>query len=97
MKAAKISMLRSLTLLVAGLTALSVGTTWAQVSPGSAVVRAQQGGASPKVVSRAHQPVGTPHKASAFAPRPTKRRVFGAPIQAPIVGKVPAPKKPGPK
>lgn len=95
MKAAKISMLGSLTLLVAGLTAASVGTTWAQVSPRSAV--AQQGGASPKVVSRAHQPVGTPHKASSFAPHPTKRRVFGAPIQAPIVGKVPAPKKSGPK
>jgi hypothetical protein len=97
MKAAKISMLRSLTLLVAGLTAASVGTTWAQVSPRSEVVQAQQGKASPKVVSRAHQPVGTPHKASSFAPRPTKRRVFGDPIQAPIVGKVPAPKKAGPK
>jgi hypothetical protein len=34
-------------------------------------------------------------KVSSFAPRPTKRRVFGAPIQPPIVNKAPAPKKPG--
>jgi hypothetical protein len=88
MKAAKISMLGSLTLLVAALTAASVGTVRAQVSPPSPV---------PKVVARAQQPVGTPHKVSSFAPRPTKRRVFGAPIQAPILRHVPAPKKSGPK
>jgi hypothetical protein len=79
---------------VAGLTALSVGTAVPQVSPRSAVVRAQHAGSSPKVVSKAHQPVGTPHKASSFAPHPTKRRVFGAPIQAPIVSNVPPPQKP---
>ena len=45
-----------------------------------------------KTVSKVHQPVGTPHKASAFAPRPTNKRVFGAPIQAPIVHKAPEPK-----
>jgi hypothetical protein len=83
----------SLTLLV---TAFSVGTAVAQVSPESAAVRARHAGPSPKVVSKAHQPVGTPHKASSFAPHPTKRRVFGDPIQPPIVGKV-APKKPAPK
>jgi hypothetical protein len=32
-------------------------------------------------------------KASSFAPHPTKRRVFGAPIQPPIVNKAPPPKK----
>jgi hypothetical protein len=82
---------------VAGLTTFSVGTAMAQDSPRSAVVRAQHVGSSPKVVSQAHQPVGTPHKVSSFAPRPTKRRVFGAPIQAPIVSNVPPPKKTGPK
>jgi hypothetical protein len=89
----------SLTLLAAGLTALSVGTAVAQVSPRSAVVRAQHAGPSPKVVSRARQPVNTPHKVSSFAPHPTKRRVFGAPIQPPIVGNVPPPrpKKTAPK
>jgi hypothetical protein len=106
MKAAKISMgararraQLSRALLAAGLTALIVGTAAAQVSPRNAVVRAQHTGPSPKVVSRAHQPVGTPHKVSSFAPHPTKRRVFGAPIQPPIVSQVPPPppKKVGPK
>ncbi|MBS0416718.1 MAG: hypothetical protein JSR66_03325 [Proteobacteria bacterium] len=50
-----------------------------------------------KVISKSHQPVGTPHKASSFAPHPTKRRVFGDPIQAPIMHSAPAPKKPAPK
>jgi hypothetical protein len=50
-------------------------------------------GQSPKVVSKAHQPAGTPRKASSFAPHPTNRRVFGQPIQPPILGHV-APKKP---
>jgi hypothetical protein len=50
-------------------------------------------GQSPKLVSKARQPVGTPHKASSFAPHPTKRKVFGDPIQPPILGHV-APKKP---
>jgi hypothetical protein len=85
------------TVLVGCLTALIVGTAIAQVSPRSAVVRAQHAGRSPKAVSKAHQPVGTPHKVSSFAPHPTKRRVFGAPIQAPIVSSVPPPKKTGPK
>jgi hypothetical protein len=76
---------RRLTVLVAGLTALMVGTAMAQVSPRSAVVRAQHASHPPKVVSKAHQPVGTPHKASSFAPHPTKRRVFGDPIQPPIL------------
>jgi len=60
-----------------------------------------QGHAGPtkpaKVISKSHQPVGTPHKASSFAPHPTKRRVFGDPIQAPIMHSAPAPKQPAPK
>jgi hypothetical protein len=96
MKAANMSMGKRarrtplcLTLLGAGLAALIAGTAIAQVSPPSSVVRAPY----PKVVSKAHQPVGTPHKASSFAPHPTKRRVFGDPIQPPILGHVSPPKK----
>lgn len=101
MKAAKMSMGErarqarlSLTLLAI---AFAVGTAIAQVSPESAVVRARHASPSPKVVSKAHQPVGTPHKASSFAPHPTKRRVFGDPIQPPILGNVSPPKKVAPK
>jgi len=52
-----------------------------------------------KVVSKTHQPVGPPHKASSFAPRQTNRRVFGDPIQGPIVHNAPTPAKkpPAPK
>jgi hypothetical protein len=90
MKAANMSGARfALILLAAGLTALSAGTAVAQAS--------SRAGPSPKVVSRAHQPEGTPQKASSFAPHHTKRRVFGAPIQPPIVGHVPPKKKPAPK
>jgi len=92
MKAANLAMRLSLSVLALGLAALSVGTATAQ----SAVARAQRVGPTPHVVSKVHQPVGTPHKASSFAPHPTKRRVFGAPIQPPIVNNV-APKKPKPK
>ena len=52
---------------------------------------------APRVIAKSHQPVGTPHKASSFAPHPTKRRVFGDPIQAPIMHSAPAPKKPAPR
>ena len=70
------------------------GTPVAQGNPRNEVVAAQRAGPTEpsKVVSKARQPVGTPHKASAFAPRPTNKRVFGAPIQAPIVHSAPAPK-----
>jgi hypothetical protein len=80
----------SLVVLAAGLVTISAGTAAAQESPRSAVVNAQRVGPTrPKVVSKSHQPVGTPHKASSFAPHPTTRRVFGDPIQAPIVHNVP--------
>ena len=65
---------------------------------GAAFAQGHVGPAKPgKVISKTHQPVGTPHKASSFAPHPTKRRVFGDPIQAPIVHSAPAPKKPTPR
>ena len=78
-----------LALVAAGLTALSVGTAQAQASS-----RTEP---SPKVVSKVQQPAGTPQKASSFAPHHTKRRVFGAPIQPPIVRNVPPKKKLQPK
>jgi hypothetical protein len=80
--------------LLAVLVATSAGAAFADENR-NAVVAAQRvaGPTQPsKVVSKARQPVGTPHKASAFAPRPTNKRVFGAPIQAPIVHSAPAPK-----
>lgn len=72
----------------------AAGTAIAQESPRSAVMAAQRVGPTKpgKVVSRAHQPVGTPHKVSSFAPRPNKKRVYGDPIPAPIVHNTPAPK-----
>jgi hypothetical protein len=84
----------SLTLLAAGVAALSVGTAMAQVPPHRAEVRAQHAGPPAKVVSKVRQPIGTPHKASSFAPHPTQRRVFGAPIQPPILRHVQPKKKP---
>jgi len=87
---------------MAVLVIISAGSAVAQESPRNAVVNAQRVGPSRpgKVISKAHQPVGTPHKASSFAPHPTKKRVFGAPIQPPIVHNVPpapSPKKTAPK
>jgi hypothetical protein len=79
-----------LVVLAAGLVTVSAETAAAQESPRSAVVNAQRvGPTAPKVVSKSHQPVGTPHKASSFAPHPTSRRVFGDPIQPPIIHKAP--------
>ena len=80
--------------LLAVLVVAAAGSAFAQDNPRNAVVAAQRAGPTKpsKVVSKARQPVGTPHKASAFAPRPTSKRVFGAPIQAPIVHSAPAPK-----
>jgi hypothetical protein len=66
------------------------------VSAGTALADAPRAKPGPTVVSRKQQPVGTPHKPSSFAPHPTNRRVFGAPIQPPIVRHV-APKKPKPR
>jgi hypothetical protein len=79
--------------LLALLVMAAAGGAFAQ-NPRNAVVAAQRVGPSKpsKVVSKVRQPVGTPHKASGFAPRPTNKRVFGAPIQAPIVHSAPAPK-----
>jgi hypothetical protein len=87
---------------VAVLAIVSAGSAVAQESPRNAVVNAQHVGPTrpSKTVSKVHQPVGTPHKASSFAPHPTKKRVFGDPIQPPIVHNVPpapSPKKTVPK
>jgi hypothetical protein len=72
----------SVVVLAASLIVISTGTTFAQ----------RAGPTRPsKVVSKTRQPVGTPHKASSFAPHPTSRRVFGDPIQPPIVNNAPAP------
>ena len=51
-------------------------------------------GPNRQVISKFHQPIGTPHKASSFAPHHTNRKVFGQPIQPPIMGHVTPPKKP---
>jgi hypothetical protein len=83
MKFSNRSALLSVTLLSMGLAAVS--TAAAQVSLRSQVQQVQKPAPAPKVVSKAHQPVGTPHKASSYAPHPTARRVFGAPIQSPIL------------
>lgn len=72
----------SLVALAAGVVLVSAGTAVAQNSQ-------RVGPTPPKVVSKSRQPVGTPHKASSFAPHPTSRRVFGDPIQPPIVHNVP--------
>jgi hypothetical protein len=73
-----------LTVLVA-LAAVSIGTAAAQASYKPPVTRAKHPAPPAKVAPKTR-------KASSFAPRPTKRRVFGAPIQPPIVH--PAPPKP---
>ena len=75
---------------------MAVGATaHAQENPRNAVMAAQRAGPTKpaKVVAKSHQPVGTPHKASSFAPHKTNKRVFGDPIQAPIVHSQPAPKR----
>jgi len=85
----KVSKLLSLTVLMAVLTAAWVGSAVAQTSPRNTVARVQKHAvAAPKAAPKSK-------KVSSFAPRPTRRRVFGAPIQPPIVNKAPAPKKPG--
>ena len=52
---------------------------------GAAIADAPRTKPAPKVVSQRHQPTGKPPKASSFAPHPTDRRVFGTPIQPPII------------
>jgi len=54
-------------------------------------------GPTPRVISRTHQPAGSPHKASSFAPHHTNRRVFGAPIQSPILSNATPRKKDKPR
>jgi hypothetical protein len=76
----------SLCVMVAVLTAAPVGNALAQ-SPRNTVARVQKNTRpAPKAVAPKTR------KVSSFAPHPTKRRVFGAPIQPPIVNKSPPPK-----
>jgi hypothetical protein len=94
--------MKTMTVAVAVLAIASAGSAVAQGNPRNAMVNAQSVGPSrpSKTVSKVHPPVGTPHKASSFAPHPTKKRVFGDPIQPPIVHNVPpapSPKKTAPK
>jgi len=59
-----------------------------------AAAPSRDGPERPIHITRTHQPVGTPHKASSFAPHPgSKRKVYGAPIQGPILSHT-KPKKP---
>ena len=69
-------------LLVSG---ASAGTAFADANS-AAYVRARDPG-SPRSYSATHQPSGKPTKASSFAPHSggSKRHVYGAPIQAPIL------------
>ena len=68
----------------------------AQATHRNQVVHAQGATTSPQVISKSRQPTGKRQQASALAPRPTSKRVFGAPIQPPIMHST-APKKPAPK
>ncbi|MDB6092152.1 MAG: hypothetical protein JWN85_4936 [Gammaproteobacteria bacterium] len=48
----------------------------------------------PRAISRAAHPAGAPSKASSFAPRArSKRHVYGAPIERPIVASHPRPEQ----
>jgi hypothetical protein len=86
-------------LLCQALMLVAAGSALAQTSsPRNTMARVMDGPTPPpRTISRAHQPVGVPHKASSFAPHRTGRRVFGDPIQAPIVHNSTAPKKPAPR
>ena len=88
-------MIRATTLVMLIMVMAVGASAHAQGNPRNAVVAAQRTGPSKpaKVVSKSHQPVGTPHKASSFAPHNTHKRVFGDPIQAPIMHSQPAPKR----
>jgi hypothetical protein len=66
---------------------------WLALALQTAAADPQRNGPTPHVITKAKQPVGTPHKASSFAPHHTNRRVFGDPIQGPILTNV-APKAP---
>ena len=80
-------------LLLAVVTAVSAGAAVAQTSPRTQVMHVQKSlGSEPRTVSRTGHASGAHHKASSFAPHPTTRRVFGDPIQPPIVNKAPPPK-----
>ena len=80
----------SLAMVAVSLLTVAAATAFAQDNSHNAVAKAQRlGPSSPKVLAKSHQPAGKPPKASSFAPHPTSRRVFGDPIQPPILHKAP--------
>jgi hypothetical protein len=93
MRATGLSRTLRVALLMTVMAALSAGTAIGRTSPHHRVAQVQGSLCSvPKTVSKTSQPSGKRQKASSFAPHPTTRRVFGAPIQAPIFKNVPPPK-----
>lgn len=63
-----------------------------------AVAAAPRNGPVRPVISKSRQAPGVHHPASSFAPHPgSKRRVYGAPIQRPILTSIPAQKAGKPK
>ncbi len=82
------------TVLVCALLASLAATAARADNNMNAVAKAKAVGA-PHTYTASHQPNGKPTQASSFAPHSdhSKRHVYGAPIQSPILGRAP-PKKP---
>jgi hypothetical protein len=53
------------------------------------VALALDGAVPPRPAASGSKPANIHHKASSFAPHPTRRRVFGDPIPPPLVHKAP--------
>ncbi len=81
------------------LTAISsVAAAQGQSSYRNEVVKAQHPGGNSAAGTRTGQSGSKKGgKVSSFAPHRTQQRVFGAPIQAPIVKRAPPPKKTAPR
>ncbi len=81
--------MRAIVVLIGCLAVFSAGTT---------VAETPRAGPAPKAAPRPNPTAGTHHPASSFAPRPTRQRTFGAPIQPPIMKHVtPKKKQPAPR
>jgi hypothetical protein len=86
-----------LSVVAAGSVGVACGQATSTGAARNAMSRTLEGPMQPRKISKVHQPVGTPHKVSSFAPRPTSQRVFGSPIAPPIVHNAPARKPAAPK
>jgi hypothetical protein len=64
---------------------LVLGAFFALVTANAAFADANTPLKPPRVYTGIHPPSGPATKASSFAPHPTKRRSFGAPVQKPIL------------